>query len=117
MQLTFPPMVVVFPFISPDGTRVAFDTDKFDEVFVISMDGGLPQRAVEKGFYASWSPDGNYLISGTSSNGGFGYQITDLRTGKTSAGLSGPGLNGVIWLTQDTLVFRNARRRISLPFR
>ena len=116
MQLTFPPMVVVFPFISPDGTRVAFHTDK-NEVFVISMDGGLPQRAVEKGFYASWSPDGNYLVSGTfSANGGYGYQITDLRTGKTSAVPSGPGLNGVIWLTQDTLVFRNEKATNLLTF-
>ena len=117
MQLTFPPMVVVFPFISPDGTRVAFDTNKFDEVYVISMDGGLPQKAVEKGFYASWSPDGNYLVSGLSTaNGGYGYQITDLRTGKTSAVPSGPGLNGVIWLTQDTLVFRNAKATNLLTF-
>jgi Tol biopolymer transport system component len=60
MQLTFPPMVVNFPFISPDGTQVAFHTDKA-EVFVISMDGGVPQRIVEKGYYASWSPDRKYL--------------------------------------------------------
>ena len=116
MQLTFPPMVVNFPFISPDGTQVAFHTDKY-EVFVISMDGGLPQRAVEKGFYASWSPDGKYLVSGTfSPNGGFDCQITNLRTGKTSTVPSGPGLNGVIWLTQDTLVFRNDKTTNLLTF-
>jgi len=116
MQLTFPPMVVNFPFISPDGTRVAFHTDK-GEVFVISMDGGVPQRIVENGYYASWSPDGNGLISSIlSANGGVGFQITDLRTGKTSAVPSGPGLNAIIWLTQDTLVFRNDKETNLLTF-
>jgi eukaryotic-like serine/threonine-protein kinase len=60
MQLTFPPMEVIFPSISPDGTKVSFNTDK-GELFVISMDGGTPRKIDEKGAIASWSPDGNYL--------------------------------------------------------
>jgi Tol biopolymer transport system component len=43
MQLTFPPIDVRLPFISPDGAKVAFRTDKGD-VFVINRDGGLPQE-------------------------------------------------------------------------
>ena len=43
MQLTFPPMDVRFPMISPDGTKVAFFTDKH-ELFVIEMQGGQPQK-------------------------------------------------------------------------
>jgi WD40-like Beta Propeller Repeat len=46
MQLTYPPVEVHFPYISPNGTRVAFDTDK-GEIYVISMEGGQPQKTVE----------------------------------------------------------------------
>ena len=47
MQLTYPPMEVAFPFISPDGTKVAFSGPDL-EIYVVSMDGGLPQRIIEK---------------------------------------------------------------------
>ena len=43
MQLTFPPMDARFPLMSPDGTKVAFYTDK-RELFVIDMQGGQPQK-------------------------------------------------------------------------
>ena len=114
MQLTFPPMDVRFPAISPDGTRVAFHTDK-GEVFVVSMEGGIPQKISDSGIYATWSPDGNYLVCNVFSPNG-GYQITDLRTGKTSAVPSGSALTGVIWLTQDTLLFRNQKETNLLTF-
>ena len=45
-QLTYPPMEVAWPFISPDGTKVAFTICCY-ETYVIDMDGGLPQR-IEK---------------------------------------------------------------------
>jgi hypothetical protein len=115
IQLTYPPLEVIFPVISPDGTRVAFHTDK-REVFVIDMKGGSPQRVVENGFYASWSADGNYLVSTVFSPANGGYQITDLRAGKTSAVPSGPLLNGVAWLTHDTLLYRNRRKTNFLTF-
>ena len=56
MQLTFPPMDARFPVISPDGTKVAFHTSK-NELFVIDMQGGQPQKVADRAFYASWSPD------------------------------------------------------------
>ncbi len=46
-QLSFPPMGVWFPSISPDGTKVAFQTDK--GLFVIGTEGGLPQKIDENG--------------------------------------------------------------------
>ena len=49
MQLTYPPMEAAYPSISPDGTRVVFSS--FDsETFIVGMDGGQPQRIVEKNF-------------------------------------------------------------------
>jgi hypothetical protein len=41
LQLTYPPMRVMYPFISPDGKRVAFSTSH-GEVYVVSIDGGTP---------------------------------------------------------------------------
>jgi serine/threonine protein kinase len=38
LQLTFPPMKVLYPFISPDGKRVVFGNSDWD-TYVISMDG------------------------------------------------------------------------------
>jgi dipeptidyl aminopeptidase/acylaminoacyl peptidase len=101
MQLTYPPVSAEFPSISPDGTKVSFDTDK-GEIFVISMDGGMPQRIVEDGELASWSPDGNYLSYGDYSQNA-AWHIVDVRTGKKSAIPSSQGKSG-FWETQDTLV-------------
>jgi eukaryotic-like serine/threonine-protein kinase len=78
LQLTFPPLDVRFPFISPDGTKVAFHNDK-NEIFVVSMEGGTPQKITGDAFYATWSPDGNYLLDARPSDSLY-TQITDLRT-------------------------------------
>jgi DNA-binding winged helix-turn-helix (wHTH) protein/Tol biopolymer transport system component len=108
MQLTFPPMDVGFPVISPDGTKVSFHTDKL-EVFVISMEGGIPQKVSDSGWFASWSPDGNYLFY----QGGhhpWPSHIIDARTGKNSADPPPKGyFGGGFWLTQDILVGRNEK--------
>ena len=94
MQLTFPPMEVIFPSISPDGTKVSFHTDK-GELFVISMDGGVPQKIDERGIIASWSPDGNYLFYQTHDlSAARGGMIVDVRTGKKSAVPSSEGMFG-----------------------
>ena len=92
MQLTFPPMDVRFPAISPDGTKVAFHTDK-NELFVIDMQGGQPQKIADNAFFASWSPDGNYLLDPVALPP-YGLQITDVRTGKSSAVPSSDGKSG-----------------------
>jgi eukaryotic-like serine/threonine-protein kinase len=103
-QLTFPPTDVRFPSISPDGTKVAFHTDK-NELFVVSMEGGTPQKITDDAFFASWSPDGNYLLD-TRTLPPFHQQITDVRTGKSSA-VSGFGSG--MWLTQDILIGLNEK--------
>ena len=108
LQLTFPPMDMRFPFISPDGTKVAFHNDK-NEIFVVSMEGGTPRKITGDAFYASWSPDGNYLLDNSVDNSAsrpVHLQITDLRTGKNSA-ISG-FLSGM-WPTQDILIGLNER--------
>ncbi|MBV8631708.1 MAG: serine/threonine-protein kinase, partial [Silvibacterium sp.] len=100
-QLTFPPMQVWQASISPDGTKVAFQTDK-NGLFVIAKEGGTPQR-IDEGFGASWSPDGNYLYYQIAAPGGGGGVIVDIRSGKKFAAPSSKHMFG-FWLNQDTLI-------------
>ncbi len=112
MQLTYPPMEVGYPVISPDGTKVAFDTS-LNETYVVSMDGGLPQRIVEKNSIANFSPDGNLLVMTSWADAPVGeknrvyLQTSDLRTGKLSVVPSSQGLVGGLWFTQDNLAAAN----------
>ncbi|MGA7317322.1 MAG: protein kinase [Silvibacterium sp.] len=104
-ELTFPPMQVWGASISPDGTKVAFHTDK-RELFVIDMEGGIPQKIDGKGFYASWSPDGNYLYYQIATPRGGGGVIIDLRTGEKSSVPSSEHMFA-FWITQNTLLAHN----------
>jgi hypothetical protein len=97
MQLTFPPTEAIFPLISPDGTKVSFHTIK-GEVFVVAMEGGPPQKIAD-GYYALWSPDGNYLLYHAPSPPNL-PQIIDLRTGKSSP-LTGGNSGLSYWLTPE----------------
>jgi WD40 repeat protein len=98
MQLTYPPMEVYGPYISPDGTRVAFFSK--DQIFLVDMNGGQPQRIVD-GAFALWSPDGNLLVVNTP----VGLQTYDLRTKKESpvpgAVMGTQYMVGANWIKQD----------------
>src|SRR6266567_723014 len=73
LQLTFPPLQVVTPRWSPDGSRIAF-TDvspgKTWKVYVISSSGGAPQEIIpgdtRPEIDPSWCPDGNSIVFGGS---------------------------------------------------
>lgn len=104
-QLTFPPITVLFPYISPDGTKVAFHTADH-ELFVVSMEGGMPQEIDEKGFYATWSPDGDYLYYQIGTRLGGGGIVADVHTGKKISVPSSEHMFG-FWLTHDILMAHN----------
>ena len=114
MQLTYPPMTVAYPFMSPDGERVAFSTSQ-TEIYVININGGPPQRIVERNSgAANWSPDGNLLVMTTWIEGkhsgeknAFQLETVDLRTQKASVVPSSQGLVGGWWVTGDSLVAAN----------
>jgi Tol biopolymer transport system component len=99
--LTFPPLKVHAPDISPDGSRVAFH-DEDGNVSVISMNGGQTQT-IEKGGWPSWSPDGNSLLFLHDDTAGL-LSIADLRTGKVSVVPGTKDKAGSWWVSQDTLL-------------
>jgi hypothetical protein len=58
LQLTYAPIEAIFPQISPDGTRVAFSSPE-GILYVVSMNGGAPQRLSDNAWVGGWSPDSN----------------------------------------------------------
>jgi eukaryotic-like serine/threonine-protein kinase len=94
VQLTFPPMMVLFPVISPDGARIAFNglTASGLGVYVLNIEGGTPERVAEMGHGPAWSPDGNSLAYVAFAPGSHYWgegrwldiQILDLRTKRIS---------------------------------
>ena len=96
-QLTYPPMEVAWPSISPDGTKVAFTICCY-ETYVIDMDGGPPQRIEKQSSGATFSPDQDLLIMTSLVEGKHNgdkdplqLKILDVRTGKISVVPSSEG--------------------------
>jgi eukaryotic-like serine/threonine-protein kinase len=113
LQLTYPPMVVDFPRISPDGTKVAFSTND-GNAYIASMENGKPQKISDNTLghptAPDWSPDGNLLavtfeVTVTQSSAGhLESMIFDTRTGKLSPVPDSDGTIGPWFATQDTLI-------------
>jgi Tol biopolymer transport system component len=105
LQLTYPPMQVYYSFIFPDGKQVVYGNVK-GETYVISMDGGPPQRILEKdSAAANWSPDGNLLVFTNAPDAAhLDLQLLDLRTGKRSVVPGSQGYDGGQWVSEDSLV-------------
>jgi hypothetical protein len=104
-------MEVGHAFISTHGTKVAFDTS-LNETYVVSMDGGLPQRIVEKNSIENFSPDGNLLVMTSWADAPVGEKnglFADIRPthGKLSVVPSPQGLLRGLWITQDHLAAAN----------
>jgi eukaryotic-like serine/threonine-protein kinase len=117
LQLTYPPMQIMYPFMSPDGKRIAFGTAR-GEMYVISTDGGAPQEIAEKNSTSgTWSPDSNFLVLTVflRSNAAE-LRIFDFRTGKLSVVPSSQGLLGGQWVAQDMLVAAPADTHKLLAF-
>lgn len=56
-----------FAHVSPDGSRIAFTTDRDDdfEIYTMNIDGSDPTRVTNstgQDAHASWSPDGSQLV-------------------------------------------------------
>jgi len=132
MQLTYPPMEARFPRISPDGSKVAFESgDLLSDnlrLLIADMNGAAPPTAVAIRVAVGsdggdWSPDGSLIVFNSYVEGkvfddknSYELRITDVRTGKTSAVPSSQGMFGGRWITQNTLVASNQDRTKFLTF-
>jgi DNA-binding winged helix-turn-helix (wHTH) protein len=109
MQLTYPPLEVWEPFISPDGTKIAFDSVGDNSVCVIVMNGGSPHTISASAFSPKWSPDGNSVVYNRLKADGSdnGVEMAEIGTGKKTEIPSPDGKLGAFWLDQQTLVAAN----------
>jgi eukaryotic-like serine/threonine-protein kinase len=102
-QLTYSPVEIIFPRISPDGTRVAF-SDREGVVYVVSMNGGTPQKLMERASAPNWSPDGTRLAVTCFRNGAFQSQVVDVRNGSISVLPGSQDTLGPYFATQDIVI-------------
>ncbi len=107
LQLTFPPVAVRYPRISPDGTKVAYGDANGRAVYVISIDGGPPRKVADLGMTASWSPDSKsllVLIRDVTNRGDALLETLDLRTGTLSPVPGYGDKRGGFWAAPDLLM-------------
>jgi hypothetical protein len=110
LQLTYPPAVVGYARISPDGKTVAFSDDKGD-AYLVSAEGGAPQKLAEHFTAPDWSPDQNflvgtfYLVDPSAPGGGyFSLKRVDVHTRGVSTIPDSKNKIGVWYLSQDTAI-------------
>jgi Tol biopolymer transport system component/DNA-binding winged helix-turn-helix (wHTH) protein len=90
LRLTSPPMKVVMPRWSPDGTQIAFNAilpAATWRIYVISSAGGSAERLLpsEKSqLDVDWSPDGKSLIFGSALEPNHPIYILDLKSRRVS---------------------------------
>ena len=83
LQLTFPPMAILWPKWSPDGKQIAFAANipgKPLHIYTISVDGGARKELThgdQDELFPNWLPDGNSLIFGNFSPGVSGSSATN----------------------------------------
>ncbi len=116
-QLTDDPANEVMPTFSPDGSRVAFASDRSGnwDIYVMETAGGQPvqvTRDATDDFYPNFSRDGQKLIYSTfgTQSGQWEMVIVDLNNPATKRYI-GHGLFPDWSPTQDKIVFQRARQR------
>jgi TolB protein len=116
-QLTDDPANEVMPTFSPDGSRVAFASDRSGnwDIYIMDTAGGQPvqiTRDATDDFYPSFSRDGQKLVYSTfgTQSGQWEMVIVNLNNPATKRYI-GHGLFPVWSPTQDKIVFQRSRQR------
>ncbi len=116
-QLTADPAADIQPDVSPDGTRVAFASNRTGnwDIWVMRLDGGRPIQVTSgpaDDVHPSWSPDGKELVFSRVPAGGGQWElwITDA-TGAGMQRFIGYGLFPEWSPVDDRIVYQRARER------
>ena len=105
VQLTDPPIKVLMPRWSPDGTQILFweFSVGHSEVYVVAAGGGSPQRLFPEGQETlgdpNWSADGRNVVSSTAGpfNRKGNLRILDLATHQTAIVAGSDGIYSPRW--------------------
>lgn len=116
-QKTFKPFDEIQPKFSPDGSRIAYASNKNGNYDIWIMDTHATGAAVQVTFgdeddlHPAWSPDGNVLVysSYSSRTGGWSLMETNVVTGEVRD--LGPGKFPTISPDGKKILFQRARMR------
>ena len=105
VQLTYPPMRVVLPRLSPDGKQIVFfdlDPNRPAKLFEVSIEGGTSRQLLpdDPSFQAdpTWSPEGNRIaFSGAADDASSAVRILDLANRQVSTLPGSQGFFGARW--------------------
>jgi eukaryotic-like serine/threonine-protein kinase len=120
LQLTYPPLLVEFPQISPDGKKVAFggfQRDKRDlSLYIVDIEGGVPEKITQAGAMA-WSPDQRFVAFNFPAPGKHQLEgeflqlwVVELATKKVSSIPNSLGMYWPFWPESNTLLALQPRR-------
>jgi len=121
-QLTSDPASDIQPALSPDGSRVAFASDRSGvwDIWIVDVGGGQPLRVTDSladDVHPTWSPDGRQLAycSMPVDGGQWELWITDAQAGSIRMFI-GYGLFPEWSPTGDRILYQRARERGSHRF-
>lgn len=104
LQLSYPPLEVMFPQWSPDGKQIifyAFSAEKPPKAYSVSAGGGTPQELMPGNAEAqsdpNWSPDGSKIIFSGAPPGPTSLRVLDLKTHQVSTLPGSEGLFSPRW--------------------
>jgi Tol biopolymer transport system component len=116
-QLTNDPANDAMPAVSPDGTRIAFCSDRAGDwnLYVMDITGGQAVQltaAPTQDIHPSWSPDGSRIVYSSygASSGQWEMVLIDVDN-PAARTFIGHGLFPSFSPTEDRIVFQRARQR------
>jgi Tol biopolymer transport system component len=114
LQLVSPPRKAILPAWSPDGKRIAYGGFNVNRtgVYVVDVEGGVPQEVAQDANCPTWSSDGNFLS--VSHAGGNGIRVVDLHTGKSTTVSEVDDKFGPVWSPDGRFILSSTEKRDKL---